>query len=186
MWQDQPDTISVSLQSQNLIVQMAATAQVREQEKVGLVESMLRSGGCVRLRVFGASMLPALWPGDVLTVESRPPGKFIPGEIALVLSDGNFRAHRIIAQAGTQWVTRGDAVPQNDPPAEIGDLLGRVVSAERNGRHFVPPRLSRTYRIVGQVFCYCDFVRNLALRLHAARQNRFGQKVSSGMSPRHA
>lgn len=165
---------------------MAATAQLREQEKIGLVASVLQSGGCVRMRVFGASMLPSLWPGDVLIVEGSAPEKFVPGEIALVLRDGNFRAHRVVAQAGEQWITKGDAMPENDPVAELSELLGRVVSVERNGRGFVPPPLSFTCRLLSRIFCYCDFVRGLALRLHAARQNRFEQKAAVEMSLRHA
>jgi hypothetical protein len=165
---------------------MATGAQVREQEKISLVALVLRSGGGVRLRVFGTSMLPSLWPGDVVTVESGAPDKFVLGDIALALGNNQFRAHRLLATTGVHWITRGDAMPQNDPPVELHDLLGRVVSVERNGRRFSPPPLSVTCRLLGQIFCSCDCIRGIALRLHAAYQNCSERKTAVEMSLRHA
>lgn len=90
----------------------------------------------------------------------------------LLLRDGGFLAHRLLADAGTPWITRGDAMPQNDPAAEAGDLLGRVVRIERNGRSFLPPSMSALTRVLACILCHCDFIRSVALRLHSARQLR--------------
>ena len=156
---------------------MATTEQVREHEKIELAASVLRSGGSVRLRVFGTSMLPSLWPGDLVAVENNAPTKFVPGDIVLLLRDRRFLAHRLLAQPGTQWITRGDAMPQNDPPAQAGDLLGRVVRVERHGRSLLPPPVSPLTRMLASILCHCDFVRSVALRLHSARQRYLEREV---------
>ncbi len=150
---------------------MAATAQLRELEKSALVKSALRSGSSVRLRVFGSSMLPSLWPGDVVAVERPSDIRFSAGDIALALHESGFRLHRLVA-VGEQCVTRGDALPQDDPPVDFNDLLGRVVSVERNGCSFMPPRITLVTRALGRIFCHCDPVRNLALRIRSARLSR--------------
>ena len=40
-----------------------------------LAGEMVRTFGRVRVRVTGTSMIPAVWPGDVLVVERRAGGK---------------------------------------------------------------------------------------------------------------
>jgi signal peptidase len=71
--------------------------------KIGLAAEVLRSSGELRLRVTGTSMLPAIWPGEVL----------------LIRRDG-------AAQAGP-----GDRLMHDDQPVSAGELLGRVVGVPR-------------------------------------------------------
>lgn len=146
---------------------MKTTAQVREHHQIKLAASVLRSGGSVRLRVFGTSMLPSLWPGDILTVENDPKNRFVPGDIVLRLRDGKLLAHRLLANRGTRWITRGDAMPQSDPPAEVEDLLGRVVRIERNRHSLLAPRISRPTRGLAWILGHSDLIRSLVLRLHS-------------------
>ena len=80
-------------------------------------------------------MLPSLWPGDLLTIQSAAHDEIAPGDIVLVLRDNRFFVHRLVEKRQVQdcllWITRGDAMPQNDPPVAASDLLGRVASVCR-------------------------------------------------------
>ena len=74
-------------------------------------------------------MLPAVWPGDLLTIQSAAHEEVVRGDIVLVLRGKRFFVHRTIelqrGQDRFSWITRGDAMPHNDPPAAESELLGR-------------------------------------------------------------
>ena len=143
--------------------------------KLGLATEMLRRHGTVRLKAWGASMLPSVWPGDLLTIQSAAQDEVVPGDIVLVMTDSRFFVHRLVArrQDGDclSWITRGDAMPQNDPPAAASELLGRVVGISRASRSFVPSRRNPPlHSVLAKMLCRWDRLRILALRIHAARQ----------------
>lgn len=73
-------------------------------------------------------MLPAVWPGDILSVRSRDAAKALPGDIVLFGREGRLVAHRVVErslrQNRIQWVTRGDTVEGNDAPVSSHQLLG--------------------------------------------------------------
>jgi len=146
-----------------------------EDPKLGLAAEMLRCGGTVRLRAWGASMLPSVWPGDLLTIQSAAHDEVVPGDIVLVMRDNRFFVHRLVETRRDgdcfSWITRGDAMPQNDSPAAASELLGRVVSITRSNRSFVPSRrVSPLRSSLATMLCRWDRIRILALRIHAARQ----------------
>ena len=119
-------------------------------------------------------MLPSVWPGDLLTVESAAHGEIVPGEIVLVLCDKRFFVHRLVEglreQDSILWITRGDAMPGNDPPAAESELLGRVTGIQRGDHSFVPGRrVALLHSGLGWVLCRWARLRNLALRVHAVR-----------------
>jgi hypothetical protein len=125
----------------------------------------------VRLRVHGESMLPTLWPDDVVEIESCSLEDVRPGEIVLALRDGRFFLHRFIqrnfAASGTQvgFLLRGDSVPGPDPLFPAQALLGRLV--RRSGERRVASRFGVKWsRAVGMVLCYCSVARRFALKLH--------------------
>lgn len=93
---------------------------------------MRRSGelpGRVRLRVYGQSMLPALWPGDVVEIESCALENVQPGEIVLAQRDGRLFLHRFLAPCPPNgFLLRGDSMPGPDPQYFREALLGRLVS----------------------------------------------------------
>ena len=64
-------------------------------------------------------MLPAIWPGDVLTVAPATAATLAPGQIALTLRDGRWFVHRVIERrardGAVALVTRGDALDHADP-----------------------------------------------------------------------
>jgi hypothetical protein len=83
-------------------------------------------------------MLPAVWPGDVVTVRRCEFADLQPGQIALFHRDGKLTAHRIQNITDNQIVTRGDALACFDPPVRAIEIVGRVESICRNGRTFNP------------------------------------------------
>ena len=146
-----------------------------EDPKLGLAAEMLRCGGTVRLRAWGASMLPSVWPGDLLTIQSAAHDEVVPGDIALVMRDNRFFVHRLVETRRDgdcfSWITRGDAMPQNDSPAAASELLGRVVGISRANRSCIPSRrVSLLQSALAKMLCHSDRLRALALRIHAAHQ----------------
>ncbi len=107
-----------------------------------LATETLRSSGTLRLRATGWSMVPALWPGDTLVIEPVDSSEVCEGDIVLFARHQRFFAHRVIGNTslsrGIQ--TRGDALKRTDAPVSSRELLGRVVSIERNGKSIIPSR----------------------------------------------
>ena len=66
---------------------MNAQAQ-REAACCELLHEVALRAGSARLRAWGASMIPAVWPGDVLLIEACQPSDLEPGAIALIRRDG--------------------------------------------------------------------------------------------------
>jgi len=150
---------------------MQLTSDAYEQHKIKLALDALRSAGRIRFKVQGASMLPTIWPADILTVESNPGGQWVCGDILMVRRNDRLFVHRLVASTGTgdeqSWVMRGDAMPQNDSPVAAGDVLGKVICIERGKRTIYPRlRVSRLTRIVAWTLCNSDVLRGWVLRLH--------------------
>ena len=160
----------------------------REDPKLGLAAEMLRGRGTVYLKAWGTSMLPSVWPGDLLTIQSAVHDEIFPGDIVLVLRNNRFFVHRLVERRGSKdcasWITRGDAVPQNDPPAATCEMLGRVASIRRANHSFFPSRrLSPLQSAMAWMLSRWARCRNLTLRVHAsclcASTTRTGQFLRS-------
>lgn len=120
-------------------------------------------------------MLPTLWPGDVVTVQSLRPEQAEPGEIVLYIRHDRFFIHRVVrknlAQDEALLVTRGDCMSQDDPPLGRSELLGRVTEVQRAGSVFPPARtLSLFRRLLARLFCHWGLFRRVGLRLWDYRQ----------------
>ena len=155
---------------------MPTTSATREHLKLNLVIETLQIWGAVNLKAWGTSMLPSLWPGDLLTIQNTAWETVVPGDIVLLLRDHRVFIHRLIEKRLDQnvpsWITKGDAMPLNDPPATEfpTKFLGRVAAIRRGHRSFVPDRqISLAHSAAAWIFCRSDRFRNLALRIHAAR-----------------
>src|SRR5271156_4660404 len=100
---------------------------LRDRAGCELVAEALRAGSETRIRVTGTSMLPAVWPGDIL--RTRPLVEISPdkGSVVLFLRDGRLFAHRVVGRSGAQLITCGHAVPDCDAPLAVADMLGIVV-----------------------------------------------------------
>ena len=141
-----------------------------------LVAEVLRGNGAgfrVRLRVHGESMLPALWPGSVVEIESCSLGDVRVGEIVLALREGRLFLHRLIACERNGFVLCGDSMPGPDPQYRAQALLGRVAEVDGKRVAFRPTLWSRLRaacsRAVGMVLCHCSIARRVALRLRVRR-----------------
>jgi signal peptidase I len=159
-------------------------AQERDEVRCGLATEALRSWGVLKLRATGASMLPTLWPGDIVTIRSVIPEQVEPGEIVLYTRHGRFLIHRIVGKDLTAeapfLVTRGDCMPENDPRIGRSELLGRVTEVRRSGSVFSPSRkLSPLHRILAWLFCHWNLFRRLGLRIRACRDEGESQLEAS-------
>ena len=125
--------------------------------KCELFSQVLRSYGKAQLRVTGTSMLPAVWPGDILTICRADLSQVVPGKIVLFMRDHRFFAHRVREKAsqGGQplLVTRGDRLSENDPAISKGDLLGTVTSILR-GHSLITPGVAPTF--AGRALAMCS------------------------------
>jgi hypothetical protein len=134
-----------------------------------LAAEVLRSSGRLRLRATGASMLPAVWPGDILSVCSQGVAEALPGDIVLFGREGRLVAHRVVertlCQDRIQWVTRGDSMGGNDAPVSSHELLGRVTAIERGSRRIVP-RLTFWGRTASWILRRSEFCVRLLLRFN--------------------
>ncbi len=143
-------------------------------ERSALVADALRLSGRLRLQVHGESMLPALWPGDVVEIASCSLEDVRPGEIVLAQRDGRLFLHRLVSCKPDGFRLRGDSMPGSDPQYPADALLGRWVSkaAERRGvSGFGGNRFGVKWsRALGLVLCHCGVARRLALKVHSRGQ----------------
>jgi len=152
-------------------------------EGAALVAEALRnnvgSRQTVRLRVHGESMLPTLWPGDVVEIESCSREDVQPGEIVLAQREGRLFLHRLASRCTPNgFVMCGDSMPAPDPPYTSEALLGRLVRREEEGR-FSEAILRRgmasnwlglkSLRAVGILLSYSGMARTFALKFYRRR-----------------
>ena len=108
-------------------------------ERSALVAEALRLSGRLRLQVHGESMLPALWPGDVVEIASCSLEDLRPGEIVLARRDGRLFLHRLVSTRKPDgFLLRGDSMPGSDPQFPAEALLGRLVSKAGETRGVSP------------------------------------------------
>lgn len=108
---------------------------------------LLRQGYGVRFCAKGWSMYPTIKDGEMITVEPVVPSQVKRGDILVHHNGRGMIAHRVVriprkkallnpedSILGTSFVLRGDASSTCDEPVEGDQVLGKVVSVERNGR----------------------------------------------------
>jgi hypothetical protein len=155
---------------------MPVTTDIREDHKLDLAAEVLRSGGVIRLQALGTSMLPSIWPGDVLCIENNSGEATVPGDIVLVARDCRFFIHRLIEKRDAQCVTRGDSLPRNDTPVAEDQVLGKVSAIHRTSGIVIPKRrVSPLVLMLASMLCHWDQFRNIALRTHGFWQNCHNQ-----------
>jgi signal peptidase I len=129
-----------------------------------LVADVVRGFGEVRLMVTGSSMVPAIWPGDVIIVHSIDKMNLQVGQVILYRREGRLVAHRITRVHGDLLITQGDTLQHEDPPVRGTDIVGPVVSLIRNGRH-VRLLQSSWQRIGASILQQSDGCLRMTLRL---------------------
>jgi signal peptidase len=136
-------------------------------QKSELVSQILLSKRTARIRALGTSMLPAIWPGDILVIEPTPLHQLVPGDVIAVRTLSGVRVHRLVNMSGLDWVMRGDAMPQNDPPISSDHVLGRVSEIQRGQQVMIPSRRLRILqRVCSWMLCYSLLCR-VVLRLRS-------------------
>jgi hypothetical protein len=103
---------------------------------VQLSSDLLSSGYSVRFRASGASMQPAIWHGDVLTIGPVAPSSITPGSVAVYRRFNRLLAHRVVRieaddSGAPVFVLRGDSASDCDAPVAAWQMLGEVVKVER-------------------------------------------------------
>jgi len=141
--------------------------------KCELAGEVLRSSGKLRLQVTGWSMLPSVWPGDMLMIERTETAAVSAGDIVLFRRDRRLFAHRVIKDSdGTQGkiVTKGDGMLQSDSPVAKDELLGKICGIVRNGRHLEPRTLNFSERAVAALVQRSSSAARLAVGIHGIRR----------------
>ena len=99
---------------------MSEGTAAREENKCSLAAELLGCCGELRLRATGTSMLPALWPSDLITIRAEEFDRVAPGDIILYARGNRFFIHRVVKapvdNGCRTLITRGDALAENDPP----------------------------------------------------------------------
>jgi hypothetical protein len=120
-------------------------AELRDSEhalKCELAAQVLRSFGKLRLEVTGLSMLPSVWPGDILFLDRRDMSAIAEGDIVLFARQGKLVAHRVLCRAFVDdqphAITRGDSMLSPDDPVSPAELLGSVRYILRAGEYVKP------------------------------------------------
>jgi signal peptidase len=161
----------MSFQQKELLIAPSPIGELDIHDRIGceLVAEALRAGAETRVRVMGTSMLPALWPRDVLVVRGGAETPAV-NEIVLFLRYGRLFAHRVVRKTGSQLITRGDALPDLDPPVRASELLGVVVAVIRDGARQLPPRPpSIVHRMAALAIRRSDTIHRLVLRWRNAQ-----------------
>ncbi len=155
----------------------------RAKLKHQLALEVLRSSGEACLPVAGASMLPTIWPGDLLEVRRQDAAEISPGQVVLIEREGHLVAHRVVEKVAwpglTLLVTRGDRVREPDPPVSSEEFLGRVTCVLR-GRRRIVPRLTRGRRIASWVLSRSEFATRVVLYLARGKQGLLSSEESYG------
>jgi hypothetical protein len=127
------------------VVAFFMSIRTRDECGCSLAAEVLEQNGTVRFRVSGQSMLPTLWPGDVLTIQSKQLDEVDPGELVLYQRRGRFFVHRLISRLGAAnyFVTRGDCMAESDSPLSREQFLG-VVTAIGRGETVIVPSQTRS------------------------------------------
>ena len=144
--------------------------------KCELAGEVLRSSGRLRLQVTGWSMLPTIWPGDVIEIESARGEEIAQGDIVLYGRNRRFVVHRLVEQetvpGAIVMTTRGDAMGLPDPPFSDGALMGKVALISRSGRALVPRRSLRiSERAVAALVQRSPIAARVVVGVHGLRQS---------------
>ncbi len=139
--------------------------------KQELLLQVLRDYGRVRIRALGTSMLPALWPGDVLGIERTDGGEICGGDVVLFERCGQLFAHRVVAAWGfgqrRMVRTQGDSVSHTDRPFRASQVLGRVEVVVRAGHETRLGRPGAFSLTASWLFRQPGLLRRVSLALHS-------------------
>ena len=103
-----------------------------------LSSDLISAGHGLRFQAVGRSMLPTIKDGEVVHVKPVATNMLRVGDIILLRTEEQFRAHRIIRKRGQCFITRGDAGVDTDGEIRGNEILGRITAKEiTNSRRLV-------------------------------------------------
>lgn len=117
---------------------------ITDEDSVAGILEALRARGAVRIRVWGSSMFPFVWPGSTVTVEAAHRAELRRGDLVLLRHGGTVALHRLVDPAS--GTTQADWFEAPDAP---GEIVGR---ARTNvlGRWHVSPVFDRIAAAIAQ------------------------------------
>ena len=143
-----------------------------DEVKLDLAAEVLQAGSPLQVRVVGTSMLPSIWPGDLVSVEHCEPAGVAVGDVIRFMESGRIVIHRVIEtrRNGDKrvWLTRGDGACYEDRPVEESQFLGRVFAIRRK-TCLIPfsPKVSPFDRCLGRSLNRCAHLQTIILRVRA-------------------
>lgn len=168
---------------------MSVAAQVWDEAhavKCDLAVDVLRSSGRLRLRVTGSSMLPSVWPGDTLMIDRADVNAISEGDLVLYRRNRRFFVHRVVSlnsAADSVILTRGDSMPQADPPVPCHDVMGRVSHIVRDGRLIEPQKnLGLPQRAVAHLVRRSEIAARMVTGVNSALRTSRRQKSRNSNS----
>jgi signal peptidase I len=150
-------------------------AEIAHAAKCELAEETLRLFGSLRLRVTGFSMIPSVWPGDLLLIRRQQMDQIYPGDIVLFARRGRLIVHRVVFKTddpeAPSLITQGDALRSQDSAISPAELLGKVSGILRSGEWIQPRRrLSFNARIMAMLVSRSGRAAGILSRLRARRR----------------
>jgi signal peptidase I len=95
-----------------------------------LTSELIAGGYGLRFQAVGRSMLPTIQDGEIVHVKPVATDMLKVGDIVLLRTGEQFKAHRIIRKRGQCFITRGDAGMDIDGEIRCDQILGRVIAKE--------------------------------------------------------
>jgi len=122
-------------------------------EFLELSNEILSKGSYLRFRAHGGSMSPFIRDGDILEIKPAEVSEIQLGDVIFYRTESRVAAHRVIRRVPgngkVSLITKGDSSPTSDKPLHAEDLLGKVVTVERNGlRLSIDTRLRRLINLL--------------------------------------
>jgi signal peptidase I len=112
---------------------------IPQQLFIELSTELLRQGQRVRFKAPGRSMNPTIKEGETIIIQPAAPSAVRKGDIILYSFENGFIAHRVVRILKRKgdascFIMRGDASDSSDCPVSAQQVLGKVISVEREGR----------------------------------------------------
>jgi signal peptidase I len=130
---------TVQAQSEDGMTLVASRTQVSNGPAYALLAELVRKYGTVRLHAVGTSMVPAIHPGDLLSVQRVDVKEILRGDIVVYAREETLIVHRVVKVMATvspepYLITRGDRLLRDDPQVLSPELIGRVSLVQRGQR----------------------------------------------------
>jgi len=151
---------------------MNGVSQAKSREAYPLLVEALKLSGSLRLPATGTSMVPAIHPRDVITVQPIESNEVTIGDVVVYSRDHALVVHRVVGmfvdKDERRLVTRGDRLLKDDEPIDLSDVLGKVVRVQRRNRRLsLRPVKSAAHQTLCQVLRRSDRATSVFLRASA-------------------